>query len=132
MALLWSVLAASANAQQVLDDSVGKVGEANAKTAMAAVMSKLKDPMSAQFMSFRHPDPMYAQYPQNVVCGLVNAKNGFGGYGGFSPFAYQVLTKSSIILTPEILSSVAGNLSILAFRSTSCASALGVELPVDQ
>lgn len=34
-----------ASAQVMLDDSVANVGEQKAEAAMAAVMSKLKDPM---------------------------------------------------------------------------------------
>jgi hypothetical protein len=61
-------------AQQILDDSAAKVGGDNAKAAMHTVMAKLKDPMSARFRSFAHPDPRYSQYPKKTVCGMVNAK----------------------------------------------------------
>jgi hypothetical protein len=127
-AIALALSIAQVSAQQVLDDSLSKVGEEKARAAMSAVMSKLKDPMSAQFMSFSHPDPMYSQYPKNTVCGMVNAKNGFGGYVGFSPFAYNVLTKTTFILSPEVLSGVVGELATTGFKFTSCASALGVRL----
>jgi hypothetical protein len=128
VALALGLMGSTASAQQVLDDSIAKVGEENAKAAMAAVMDKLKDPMSAQFKSFTHPDPMYQQYPQNIVCGMVNAKNGFGGYNGFTAFGYHIHTKTTIILADSVLSSVGGELSKMAFKSLSCASALGVSM----
>lgn len=128
VALALCLMASTARAQQVLDDSVTKVGEENAKAAMAAVIGKLKDPMSAQFKSFTHPDPMYQQYPKNIVCGMVNAKNSFGGYNGFIPFGYQIHTKNTIVLADSVLSNVGGELSKMAFKSLSCASALGVSM----
>lgn len=128
VALAAALVASGVCAQQVLDNSAGTVGDEKANAAMSAVMGKLRDPMSAQFKSFTHPDPMYQQYPQNIVCGMVNAKNGFGGYNGFTPFAYHVLNKTTIILADSILASVGGELSKLAFKSMSCASALGVSL----
>lgn len=117
-----------ASAQQVIDGSAEKVGKDKATSAMASVVSLLKDPLSAQFSSFAHPDPMYSQYPQNMVCGMVNAKNGFGGYTGFSPFAYNTLTQTTIILSPEILASAGGELATMGFKFTACASALGIKL----
>ncbi|WP_337182167.1 hypothetical protein [Shinella sp.] len=126
--MVATLIASSVCAQEVLDNSVGAVGDDKANAAMSAVMARLRDPMSAQFKSFTHPDSMYQQYPQNIVCGMVNAKNGFGGYNSFTPFAYHVLNKTTIILADSILASAGGELSKLAFKSTSCASALGVSL----
>jgi hypothetical protein len=117
-----------ASAQQVIDDSAAKVGVEKSDAAIASVMSRLKDPLSAQFSSFTHPNPMYSQYPKNMVCGMVNAKNGYGGYVGFSPFAYDVLTKTTIILSSEMLASASGELSVTAFKFSACASALGLSL----
>ncbi|WP_313292064.1 hypothetical protein [Rhizobium rhizoryzae] len=122
------LMASTASAQQVLDGSITKVGEENAKAAMMAVMNQLKDPMSAQFKSFTHADPMYQQYPQNIVCGLVNAKNGFGGYNGFRPFGYDIHTKSTIILADSVLSSASGELAKTAFKFLSCPSTLGLSM----
>lgn len=46
------------------------------------VKAQLKDPSSAQFRSVR----TYHGSGTPVVCGEVNSKNGFGGYGGFQRF----------------------------------------------
>jgi hypothetical protein len=46
------------------------------------ISEKLKDPASAKF---RNSKVFYAIAP--VVCGEVNAKNGFGGYSGYTRFA---------------------------------------------
>lgn len=55
----------------------------------AAVKRKLRDPESAQFgrMSV-HGDRKWAGSPVTVVCGSVNARNGFGGYVGSKDFVY--------------------------------------------
>jgi len=47
---------------------------------MELVRSALKDPVSAQFEDVRAADG------EGVVCGLVNAKNSYGGYTGFKIF----------------------------------------------
>lgn len=48
--------------------------------AEKAVTGKLRDPSSAQFRNARIVD-------DQVICGEVNAKNAFGGYVGFEPYA---------------------------------------------
>lgn len=45
-----------------------------------SIRELLKDPDSAQFQNVTY------QSKTNTVCGEVNAKNGFGGYSGFSVF----------------------------------------------
>jgi hypothetical protein len=47
--------------------------------AKAAVLAQLKDPDSAQFVEVQVTDT-------GVVCGLVNAKNSFGGFVGPTHF----------------------------------------------
>lgn len=51
------------------------------------VKVSLKDPMSAQFENIKAVRVRYdSGVSRDVVCGLVNAKNGFGGYVGFQAF----------------------------------------------
>lgn len=59
----------------------------------AAVKGVLKDTDSAQFKGFtvgkhlgRAMDDREAGF---YVCGMVNAKNSYGGYVGFAPFAFD-------------------------------------------
>lgn len=50
--------------------------------AKRQVTAQLKDPDSAQFRNVR-----WETHAELVIlCGEVNAKNGFGGYAGFRPF----------------------------------------------
>jgi hypothetical protein len=49
-----------------------------------AVRQKLKDPESARFKE----DDLEVMPEQGVVCGKVNAKNGFGGYTGAQEYVY--------------------------------------------
>ncbi len=53
-------------------------------SAQAQVRSRLKDPASAQFADLRQGTTRPSGTP--VVCGTVNAKNGFGGYTGPTRF----------------------------------------------
>lgn len=51
------------------------------KQAEAAVVAELRDPGSAQFADER-------VLPSGAVCGTYNARNGYGGYAGSTPFVY--------------------------------------------
>jgi hypothetical protein len=53
--------------------------------ATDAVKRKLRDPGSAEFRKLIAYEPGEGAL---VVCGEVNAKNGFGGYAGFEPFVW--------------------------------------------
>jgi hypothetical protein len=68
--------------------------EASLKTdAKGAVSQILFDPSSAQWEGLR-----ISTRNRKVVCGLVNAKNRFGGYVGRTPFAYDALIGSAVLL----------------------------------
>jgi hypothetical protein len=54
-----------------------------ATQAEQQVRSSLKDPASAQFRNTYD----FAYFGGRMVCGEVNAKNGFGGYTGFLPYS---------------------------------------------
>ncbi len=56
--------------------------------ATRAVKGKLCDPNSAEFRKLNAYEPSEGVL---VVCGEVNAKNGFGGYSGFEPFVWVPL-----------------------------------------
>ena len=59
------------------------------KEAEDAVARQLRDPESAQFRDVK--------YFQRYVCGEVNAKNGMGGYVGFTRFIYDQENKTAKI-----------------------------------
>lgn len=54
--------------------------------ARQAVLDRLRDPGSAQI------ETAYAR-GDRCVTGTVNAKNGYGGYSGREPFAYNIESK---------------------------------------
>jgi hypothetical protein len=62
-------------------------GCGDAQRAKDIVSADLRDPDSAQWRNIRT-----AKWDNGVtyVCGEVNAKNGFGAYGGFEPFVVDV------------------------------------------
>ena len=82
--------------------------------AKLAVANTLRDPESARFVGriFK----LQTKNGTEIVCGKVNAKNGFGGYGGPMGFGYIVNTDTAYIfgqddtnmslLNPESLSAV--------------------------
>lgn len=54
-----------------------------------AVKSVLRDPDSAKFGPMSgYDDRKFAGKPVTAVCGVVNAKNGFGGFTGDKNFVY--------------------------------------------
>lgn len=62
-----------------------------------AVRSRLKDPRSAEFADIRVH--RYVNLKGNsdwAICGMVNAKNSFGGYTGMTPFVYLPDAPASI------------------------------------
>jgi hypothetical protein len=61
------------------------------KAAKVALAKSLKDPPSAVFSELKHATrPNVRGEPLDTVCGLVNAKNSFGGYTGPRGFVYFV------------------------------------------
>jgi hypothetical protein len=63
----------------------GKTEIENIVAAQMAVEAQLRDPKSAEWGTIvvREKDGITS------VCGMVNAKNGFGGYAGERPFVYS-------------------------------------------
>lgn len=59
-----------------------------------AIRATLKDPQSAQFERMRAGS---AADGATLVCGFVNAKNGFGGYTGRKLFAVRVSGSSATV-----------------------------------
>ena len=59
------------------------------ETGMAeqAIAGRLRDPGSAQF---REITGYALEDGSRIICGEVNARNGFGGYAGFSPFYVRI------------------------------------------
>jgi hypothetical protein len=58
--------------------------------AREAILLMLKDPNSAEFRQVEMGS-------KGSVCGLVNAKNSFGGFSGFSAFYYKIQTSEAYI-----------------------------------
>lgn len=80
--ILLAALAASACSGTPADPEQAENDDLKIKAELA-IEAKLKDPQSAQFESF-----VSRLSGEPVVCGTVNAKNGFGGYAGKQPFIY--------------------------------------------
>jgi hypothetical protein len=68
-----------------------------------AAANQMKDPNSAEFRNW------HAFESQNglIVCGEINAKNGFGGYVGFTHFVGHA-SPDGRLLMPVALSSASG------------------------
>lgn len=64
-------------------------------SAISAVRDSLKDPASAQVRGAR----IIRTPVGRVVCGEVNAKNSYGGYVGFTPFAASAVM--AVVYHPE-------------------------------
>lgn len=71
---------------------------ASANEAVQSVRTSLADPDSALFKDVWAVRGQIAGAPVSVfACGTVNAKNGFGGYVGYTPF----VAIGSTVLTPQ-------------------------------
>lgn len=60
--------------------------------AQLAVLARLRDPGSAKFGPFTVTE-------RGIVCGSVNARNGFNGYSGTSAFWFDPQSKEAYIAT---------------------------------
>ena len=60
-----------------------------------AVRLELRDPDSAKFRHGKLNN-------KGEFCGFVNAKNGFGGYTGFTPFIGMIIHGTDIVLVTAI------------------------------
>lgn len=75
--------------QQQEDAAAAKEHWANFSRAFAEVRMKkaLKDPDSGQFREISTEDDAHYNLDRpGIACGMVNAKNSFGGYTGFKDF----------------------------------------------
>lgn len=81
----------------------------NKFSARLAVEARLKDPDSAKFspMTVRDKDGVV------TVCGDVNAKNGFGGYGGDQSY---IVTGKGALFAKDV-----GGKTFLAMWKSRCA-----------
>ena len=71
-------LSSMAYAQEIVDDSGKDIDPANFQLATNVISDQVRDPASLQFRRLR---PL-----SDGFCGEFNAKNGFGGYAGFTVF----------------------------------------------
>src|SRR5262249_8791640 len=92
-----ALVAGSAYAQAVVDSSDAPLDTSVVKAAMNAATKDLKAPMSAKFRGLRLIHT--SRDRPDVICGYVNAKNGFGGYVGFKPFYFDVKKNAGGVLS---------------------------------
>lgn len=79
-------------------------GKAQSLANEAALL--FKDPQSVQFEGLKLA---WIENKWLYLCGAVNAKNGFGAYTGFSPFAYDSTLKSLIFPDSAYINIPSGN-----------------------
>ncbi|WFF40392.1 hypothetical protein EVC62_02130 [Salinicola endophyticus] len=71
-----------------------KLTQERVRQAEESVKEGLKDPDSAKFKDVHGTKLMTVPNAHVMVCGMVNAKNSYGGYTGMSPF---------MVMGPEVL-----------------------------
>jgi hypothetical protein len=79
----------------VVDGTAPDLSAAEWKSLFDGFSDKLTDPTSAQIRKLARSTK------DGIVCGEVNAKNGFGGYVGFVPFTAGVILPRALIVMPE-------------------------------
>ncbi len=94
----------SAARDKLLDDikqgrvPVRSLKDSEKQVIEAVVKDKLKDPDSAKF----DWPPLVGKEP-SAYCGLVNAKNSFGGYSGKRPYIVVPIIRNGIIRTAVLI-----------------------------
>jgi hypothetical protein len=68
----------------------GALSDATTADARRAVLAGLRDPESARFANV-------AVNGRGIVCGTINARNGFGGYTGAAGFYYDPSDRRAVI-----------------------------------
>jgi hypothetical protein len=91
--LLCWLLAGPATAQTILDRSLTESDSQLLAGIVAALIAETSDPYSAQIIRLR----AYTK-EADLFCGLINLKNGSGGYTGFSPFSFYDREEPKIYL----------------------------------
>lgn len=124
VALLLS--ATAAQAQSVIDGSDAGIDPSVLKSALFEVTKELRDPASAQArqVALIHPS---AERP-DVICGFINAKNGFGAYVGFKPFYYDIRMKVGGIVA-DSPKDIGYRLQFLPLEWMGCDKQLGIAKP---
>lgn len=67
------------------------------KIISAKISEAFKDPDSAKFSNVRVDDK------EGAVCGLVNAKNSYGGYTGAYPFVGKSIMKGKVMVGLDVI-----------------------------
>ncbi|RWK85294.1 MAG: hypothetical protein EOR52_27700 [Mesorhizobium sp.] len=110
---------APATSAEFLDGTKDAIPPEILDAAVSTIIHKLRDPGSAQFQGL-------VMARSKVLCGFVNAKNGFGGYVGFTPFLYNPADRSASILKNHEDNEAWNELEMMVFKFTGCDTALGL------
>lgn len=83
----------------------------------AEISAAMRDPGSTQF---RNWDGYTLSNGDRVICGEVNAKNGFGAYVGYSPFYIRLRSGVSLsVMTQQMASAACADAASGAFTISS-------------
>lgn len=76
--------------------------DAEKKLIQDQVTTDFKDPSAAQFrwVALRDTKP---GVDSQLYCGLVNGKNSYGAYGGFTPFQVMLVTKNGTVVLAALV-----------------------------
>lgn len=85
---------ATYSALSVIDETRNVLSFDEQKALFAGLSSRLNDPASAQLRTLRRSKNKLG------ICGELNAKNGFGAYVGFVPFAGAIIGETAVLVMP--------------------------------
>lgn len=97
-----------------------KLTDAQVKIIKKSVSDQLKDPESARFGKIV-AGTSASRNASITVCGIVNAKNGFGGYAGKKPFLGLLMIRESKAIGFNVIS-MGGDESNISARETVCSN----------
>lgn len=117
-------------AQTVVDATGGHVEAGLLPLLIESVADEFRDPLSVQIRRITSSKTWWKDASRRVYCGEVNAKNGYGGYGGFQKFIFEAQTKDVTILKPA--SDPTFELSCVKFQIMGCDAGPRCEKAVKQ
>lgn len=131
LSIIFMVISSNSIAQSYIDGSNININERDAKLMEAAAIMKSQDPYSIIFKNINYTSDDHKN-KYDIICGYINSKNEYGGYGGFEAFSYGISSNTfSIYSKNDLYDSILGPLTRMAFRFSGCPDVIGYKLLIN-
>lgn len=110
------IYAGQASSYEVIDDSQNTFSQDDINKIANLLDVDLRDPKSLQLRKLK------LNSTETVICGEMNAKNGFGGYVGYVPFLHVLGTENVSLAERKPDNPAFEELIKIVFRQHGCPS----------